>query len=317
MKRLCTVAISCLNEEDNIPFLYEALCQVVGSLEQFDWEFVFVDDGSTDSTWDLLTSLNTKDSRVKCIRLSRNYGAQEGTSASIYYAQGDAIVSMGADMQDPPELIVDFITKWEEGYDIVWGVRRTRDDHWLKQTTANLFYKLMDLAGGGEVPKNTGGFCLISRDVAEVFNSLQERHRVFFELIGWLGFSQTSVSYDRPARHAGQSKFTVSKLFKTAMDCFFSVSKLPIRAVTFVGLFFSTFSFLYLVYIFISRITGNIQTAGWASLLMTILLSGGIIMISIGVIGEYLWRILDEIKHRPVFVARKIVGDVRSGENFK
>jgi len=310
--RVCSICISLLNEEDNLGPLYDALGRIAEDHSDLDWEYVMVDDGSTDGTWDALAKLHERDSRVKAIRLSRNFGAHEGTAAAIYYATGDALVLMGADLQDPPEVASQFVTKWKEGFDIVWGVRSKRHDHPLKTFMASCYYRLIAWASELDIPRNTGSFCLLSRKVADEYNAVSEHNRVTFELVGWLGFRQTQIPFERVARLHGCSKFSVAKLLKVAFDSLFATSKLPIRSITAVGLSFTVLSLIWLGYNVLIWLIHDTKVPGWPSLMVAILLVSGLILISLGIIGEYLWRILDETRARPLFVTRQILGEVRT-----
>lgn len=315
--KLCSICISLLNEEENIGPLYEALGRIANDHPDVDWEYVLVDDGSTDGTWNALAALHSLDPRVKAVRLSRNFGAHEGTAAAIFYSTGDALVLMGADLQDPPEVASQFVTKWIEGYDIVWGVRTERHDHPVKTFLAKCYYRLIAWASEVEIPQNTGSFCLLSRNVADEYNKAKEHNRVTFELLGWLGFSQTQVPFERAARLHGRSKFSVPKLFKVAFDSLFATSKLPIRTITVTGLCFTFVSIIWVIQAVLAWLFHDTKVPGWPSLMVAILLVGGLILSSLGIIGEYLWRILDETRGRPLFVTRQILGEVRIKERLR
>jgi dolichol-phosphate mannosyltransferase len=315
--RLCSICISLLNEEENIGPLYEAFGRIAKDHPDMDWEYVLVDDGSTDGTWNALATLHERDPRVKAVRLSRNFGAHEGTAAAIFYATGEALVLMGADLQDPPEVVSQFVTKWKEGYDIVWGVRTERHDHPVKTFLANCYYRLIGWASEVDIPRNTGSFCLLSRKVADVYNAATEHNRVTFELIGWLGFHQTLVPFERAPRLRGRSKFSTSKLFKVAFDSLFATSKLPIRTITVTGLSFTFLSLIWVAYTIMAWLIHDTKVPGWPSLMVAILLVGGLILMSLGITGEYLWRILDETRGRPLFVTRHILGEVRTRERLR
>lgn len=312
-KPLCSIVISVLNEEDNILPLYRNLADEIAKKTSLDWEFIFVDDGSADRSYEILRELHELDGRVKVIRLSRNFGAHEGTAAGIRFAGGDAAILMAADLQDPPELIHAFIEKWEEGYQVVWGERRKRKDPFLKRLMASVFYWIVRRSVSFAQPgKGSGSFCLISRQVIDIYNKLQEHNRVTFELVAWMGFRQTIVKYDRPRRYAGHSKFSLGKQLKTAIDGLFAITPLPVRLISCFGFFTALLSIGWGALIIAQWMLYGTKVLGWASLIVSVQFLGGIILISIGVLGEYQWRILDEARGRPFYIVMDKLGEFLS-----
>lgn len=307
---LCSIVISLLNEEENLLLLYQRLSEETAKESEVEWEFVFVDDGSTDRSYEMLKELHERDKRVKAVRLSRNFGAHEGTAASIHYAGGDAAILMSADLQDPPEMIGRFVAKWKEGYDIVWGVRASRKDPLVKKILSYFFYRVVTRFSKFRHPaKGSGSFLLMSRPVIDVYNRLRERNRATFELIAWMGFRQAEVPYNRPERHAGHSKFNFTRQVKTALDGLFSMTQIPIRAITYFGLLVAIVSFIWSSVIVVYWLFFGTQIVGWASTIVSVQFLGGAILVSIGVIGEYAWRILDESRSRPLYIVMETLGD--------
>jgi len=315
---LCSLVISLLNEEESLPLLYSRLVEHIAREPEVDWEFVFVDDGSTDRSYEILKGIHDRDPRVKIVRLSRNFGAHEGTAAGIHYAGGDAAILMAADLQDPPEMIHDFVRKWREGYDVVWGVRASRKDPLLKKFFSAIFYRLVSRYSNIKHPaKGSGSFCLLSRPVISVYNRLKERNRATFELIAWMGFRQVEVLYARPQRHAGETKFSFGRQVKIAIDSLFSMTQVPIRAITYLGLVVAVLSVTWATLIIWQWFFHGTRVQGWASTIVTLQLLGGILLISIGVLGEYLWRILDESRDRPLYIVKDTLGDFDKVEDRK
>lgn len=316
-KPLCSLVISVLNEEASLPTLYNKLTTEIEKDMSLDWEFIFVDDGSTDRSYEILKQLHENDKRVKLIRLSRNFGAHEGTAAGIKFAGGDAAILMSADMQDPPELIHEFIKKWREGYQVVWGTRKDRKDPFFKKLMASIFYwTVRKTAAPSHPSKGSGSFCLISSPVIDLYNKLSEHNRVTFELIAWMGFRQAEVGYSRPARYAGKSKFTFGRQLKTAFDGLFAMTQLPVRIISYFGFITALLSLGWASIIILQWFLYGMKVLGWASIMVAVLFLGGVTLISIGMIGEYLWRILDETRRRPLYVVMEKLGDFKDEQPF-
>lgn len=316
-KPLCSVIISVVNEEAVLPTLYNKLTAEIEKETSLDWEYIFVDDGSADRSFEILRKLHENDKRVKVVRLSRNFGAHEGTAAGIHFAGGDTAILMAADLQDPPELIHEFIKKWREGYQVVWGTRQDRKDPFLKKLMASIFYwTVRKTAAPSHPSKGSGSFCLISRPVIDLYSRLNEHNRVTFELIAWMGFRQAEIGYSRAERYAGKSKFTFGRQLKTAVDGLFAMTQLPVRTISYFGLITALLSMGWATVIFFQWLLYGTKVLGWASIMVAVLFLGGLILISIGMIGEYLWRILDETRRRPLYVVMEKLGEFNNEHPF-
>jgi dolichol-phosphate mannosyltransferase len=274
-------------------------------------QIVFVDDGSHDGTSDIVIDLAKDDPRVKAVLLSRNFGHKAAVSAGLANADGDAVVVIDADLQDPPEIVVQMIQKWLDGADVVYGIRTNRKEHLLKRIAYRLFYKIFQLLASIDAPADAGDFSLVDRKVLDVINQLPERNRFFRGLRAWSGFRQAGVTYERAARAAGSTKYPLRKLIKLASDGIFSFSTAPLTGVFLVGITMSTVSFMTLLLVLLLR-TFDIpifgmrasDVQGFSSTILTILLIGGIQLVSTGVLGEYIGRIYHETKGRPSYVIR-------------
>jgi glycosyltransferase involved in cell wall biosynthesis len=246
---------------------------------------------------------------VTALRFARNFGSHVAIAAGIDYCRGDCSVIMAADLQDPPDVLREFIARWREGYDVVWGARIGRDDGILRGWFTKAFYAAVRRFAIPTYPKGgTGSFCLVSRKVVETFRQCAERNRLTFGLIAWSGFRETQVSYHRPPRAGGSSSWTFGRLVKSAIDTFISFSFLPIRAISYFGLVVSFISFVFGFYVIISKLAYGTSVQGWASVMLAVLLLGGVQLTMIGVLGEYLWRILDETRGRPLYVIDRSIG---------
>jgi glycosyltransferase involved in cell wall biosynthesis len=306
---LITVVVPVFNERDNLRAFHEAVTEVMRSLPNLDWEFVFVDDGSRDGSLDVLNALREEDDRVLALRFPRNFGSHVAIAAGIDYCRGDAVVVMAADLQDPPALIREFVDRWRSGFDVVWGARTGRDDGALRSWGMSMFYRLVRRFAIPTYPKGgTGSFCLISKPVIDAFRQCNERNRLTFGLIAWSGFRETDVPYHRPRRLVGSSSWTVGKMLKAAVDTFVSFSFLPIRAISFLGVLVSGLSFLFGFYVVINKVFFGTHVEGWTSVMLAVLVLGGVQLIMIGVLGEYLWRILDEARARPLYIVERTLG---------
>jgi dolichol-phosphate mannosyltransferase len=303
---LATAVVPCMNEEDNLGLFHERMSAVLDSEFGGRWEIVFVDDGSTDRTAHLIRELSERDPRVRGIRLTRNFGSHTAIAAGLDTAQGDVAIILAADLQDPPEVIPEFVARWREGHDIVWGARETREDPVTRRLMARLFYGLIVRRALPQIPRTgSGSFCLIDGAVIEAFRQFKERNRLTFGIISWSGFSQTEVTYVRAARHAGSSKWSPAQLVKTAIDTFVSFSYGPLRLISYLGLLISLVSFLFGAYVIIDYVLNGTALAGWPSLMTAVLFLGGAQLVTLGVLGEYLWRISEESKSRPLYLVRE------------
>jgi dolichol-phosphate mannosyltransferase len=302
-----SIVVPVFNEEDNLENLFKRLTGVMETIAN-DYEIIFVDDNSRDGSLGILESLNRGDPRVKIIKLSRNFGHQAALTAGLDHAKGDAIITMDADLQDPPEAIPCLINKYEEGYDIVYAKREERKGETaFKRWTASMFYRIMRRLTDVEIPLDTGDFRLINKKVLNSLKGLQEKNRFLRGLVSWVGFKQAGVMYQRDARSAGKTKFTFTKMLKFAVDAISSFSHIPLRVATLSGFAVSFISCLGLILVVWHRFAGR-PASGWASLMICVLFIGGVQLISIGIIGEYLGRIYDEVKNRPLYICDKTIG---------
>jgi dolichol-phosphate mannosyltransferase len=278
----------------------------MGSLGEFEYELIFVDDGSTDSSHDRLIRIQRTDPHVKVIRFSRNFGHQIAITAGIDASRGDAIVVIDADLQDPPEVIPELLKQWGEGYDVVYGIRERRaGESWMKRTTATVFYRLLRKFTNIEIPLDVGDFRLISARAAGQLRQLRENDRFVRGLVSWIGFRQIGVPYCREARFAGETKYPVKKMLKFAMDGITSFSTMPLRLASWLGYLASLVAFLYLLSVFVQKALGY-TVEGWATIMVAMLFLGGVQLICLGIIGEYIGRIFNEIKSRPMYVIDSI-----------
>lgn len=303
---LLSVVVPVYNEIAVIDVFYERLKSTVDSIEDMAHEIIFIDDGSKDGSSERLISLADSDSGIKVIKFSRNFGHQVAITAGIEIAKGDAVVVIDADLQDPPEVIRDFIEKWKEGYDVVYGVREQREGEGrMKLLTAALFYRVLKSIIKIEVPVDTGDFRLMSRRVVNHFKELKETDRFVRGLVSWIGFKQAGVMYKRDRRYAGQTKYPYSKMLKFALDGITSFSSVPLKLATWLGYFTSLLAFLYLSTVFFQKIMG-ITVKGFATIMVGMLFLGGVQLICLGIIGEYIGRIFNETKQRPMYVIEDI-----------
>ena len=314
MKKI-SVIIPCFNEEQVLPQLFQRLTAAAASWAM-DYEIICVDDGSRDRTWELLKVQYAKDSRWCCLSFARNFGHQVAVSAGLYHATGDAVVIIDADLQDPPEEIARLLKKWREGFQVVYAVRTKRDDAILKQFLAWGFYRMLSKAVPFNVPADAGDFCLLDRRVVEVMNALPERNRYLRGLRAWSGFRQIGIEFERQARAAGAPQYTFKKSFRLAMDGVFSFSTVPLRLATYLGLGVSLVAFLGALFTLCQKIFAE-QFAkigmtpgphGIPTLVISTLFLGGVQLICLGILGEYLGRIYDEVKGRPHWVVQDCAG---------
>ncbi len=314
MKKI-SIIIPCYNEEAVLPQLFERLTTVAVSWGM-DFEILCVDDGSRDRTWELLQQQNARDPRWRCLSFARNFGHQVAVSAGLQHAAGDAVVIIDADLQDPPEQVVRLIEQWRKGYQVVYAVRTKRNDAPLKQFLAWGFYRLLSKAVPFNVPSDAGDFCLLDRRVVDVLKALPERNRYLRGLRAWIGFRQIGVEFERQARAAGTPQYTFKKSFRLAMDGVFSFSTVPLRLATYLGLGVSACAFIGAVFTFLEKVFAE-QFAkfgftpgphGIPTLVISILFLGGVQLICLGILGEYLGRIYDEVKGRPHWVIQDQAG---------
>lgn len=303
-----SVVIPVYNEEAVAEESYRRLKQVMDSTAE-EYELIFVNDGSRDKTAEILSNICEQDSSVKLINFSRNFGHQTAITAGMDHSSGQAVVVIDADLQDPPEVILEMIAKWKEGYDVVYGQRlKRKGETFFKKTTAKLFYRLLASMTSVDIPVDTGDFRLIDRKVCDVMSSLTEQNRYVRGLVSWVGFHQTAVSYVREERFAGETKYPLKKMLKFAMDGITAFSYKPLKLSTYVGFFVAVCSFLYLIVVLCLRFFTETTVTGWASTLAVSLIFNGVILMMLGIIGEYIGRIYDEAKNRPLYIIREKKG---------
>jgi len=298
------------NEEDAIlPFIERVGAILDNVARQDGWEILFVDDGSTDSTLAAIVAANMRDPRVRAISLSRNFGKEAALSAGLDHARGSAVIPMDVDMQDPPEVLPEMIAKWRDGYEMVFGVRRCREnDGFAKRVTAGLYYRAHNWVSADKIPENVGDFRLMDRKVVDVIRKMPERNRFMKGLFAWAGFKQAAVEYDRAEREHGTTKFNYWKLWTLALDGITSASTVPLRIWSYIGAFVALFAIGFAGWLAIETMIFGNPVPGYASLMTSVLFLGGIQLISLGVLGEYVGRILTETKQRPLYVVRDTVG---------
>lgn len=294
------------NEEAVLHALVERITAVFEPTTH-DWELVLVDDGSRDRSAEIIGELHQADPRVRGIILSRNFTFQVAVTAGLEHASGDAVVLIDADLQDPPEVILQMIEKWEQGYDVVYGVRTKRaGETWFKKTTAKLFYRIIDRITGIQIPVDTGDFRLMDRGVVDAVLQMRERNRFLRGMVSWVGYKQTGVEYERHARFAGETKFTVSKMTRFAIDAITGYSYFPLQLATYFGFFVAFISAIAILLVIVARLFFPEQPLlGQATTLVAVLFLGSIQLISLGIIGEYLGRIYDEVRERPLYLVDK------------
>ena len=303
-----SIVVPMYNEEEVIEETYKRLTETMRTTNE-EYELVFVNDGSRDRTMEIVSRICEQDKHVRLINFSRNFGHQIAITAGLDYAQGQAIVVIDADLQDPPRVILEMIQKWKEGYDVVYGKRiKRKGETWFKKATAAMFYRLLRSMTTVDIPLDTGDFRLIDRKVADALRGLKEKNRFVRGLVSWVGFRQTSVEYVREERWAGETKYPLSKMLKFAMDGITSFSVKPLRLATYIGFALSICSFLYLMVVLFQALFTDTTQPGWASTVAINLFFNGIMLILLGIIGEYIGRIYDESKDRPLYIVREVIG---------
>ena len=307
---LLSVIVPVKDEQESITTFVSRVSAVLDEVAGGEgWEILFVDDGSTDLTLSAIVCANSRDPRVRALSLSRNFGKEAALSAGLDHARGQAVVPMDVDLQDPPEVLVEMVAKWREGSDVVYGVRRNRTSDALpKRLTADLYYRTHNWLSADKIPEHAGDFRLLDRKVVEVIRKLPERNRFMKGLFAWGGFKQSAVEYDRVERAAGTSKFNYWKLWTLAVDGITSASTLPLRVWSYIGALIALFSLGYAGFVTARTMIFGSDVPGYTSLIVSILFIGGIQLISLGVLGEYVGRILIETKQRPIYVIRDRIG---------
>lgn len=312
-----SIVIPTYNEEQVLPELYRRLHQMLVNISGA-YEIIFVDDGSTDKTRDILRDLREKDSCVKLLFLSRNFGHQIAITAGIDYTTGENVVVMDADLQDPPEVIPKMLEQRAKGYDIVYAVRTQRHGETVfKLLTARFFYKLLNKLTGLKMPVGVGDFRLLSRRAADKLKRLREQNRYVRGLACWIGYPQTAVYFERPSRYAGKTKFNTLKMLRFALDGITSFSYIPLRLAMFFGFFIALICLIYILYVLFLKITGGYLVQGWPSTIVAVLFIGAIQLICLGIIGEYIGRIYDEAKKRPIYIVSQSFGFDEQSHDLK
>lgn len=306
---MISLIIPCHDEADNIAALHERVCAVMNEIGE-PWEMLCVNDGSRDDTLERLLALHREDPRVVVIDFSRKFGKEAALTAGLDHASGDAAIPLDADLQDPPELIPELLAKWREGFEVVNAVRITRDgESWFKRSSAHLFYRVINRLSNVDIPPDTGDFRLISRPALEALKQLPERRRFMKGLFAWVGFRSTNVYYHREPRHAGKTKWNYWRLWNFAVEGITSFSQVPLQLASYLGFTVSFLALLYAAWLIIQTLVYGNSVKGYPSMMVTLLFLGGIQLMALGVIGEYLGRIYEESKQRPVYLVRQTWGN--------
>ncbi len=304
---MISVIIPIYNEENTLPELHRRLTATLQPLRK-DFEIILIDDGSRDNSFALMREARARDPRVKYIRLSRNFGHQIAISAGIDLATGEAVVLMDGDLQDPPELLSTMIARWREGYQVVYTVKRTRKENRLKRLAFHSFYRVLHALSPIEIPMEAGNFSLLDRSVVQVLRSMPERNRYISGMRAWAGFRQIGIPYDRDARFAGKPGMSLRRLVELALDGIISFSKAPLRIAIYLGLLAAAVAFLGGLYVLSEKLFTDKAILGWASTIVSITFLGGLTLMTLGVIGEYIGRIYDEVKQRPLYIIQETAG---------
>ena len=302
------------NELENIPELYPRVRDVMDQTGE-PWELVLIDDGSTDGSTDVIRKLAENDERVRPVIFARNFGHQIAVTAGLDFSRGEAVIIIDADLQDPPEVMLDLIEKWREGYEVVYAVRAEREgETWFKKTTAALFYRLIYKITDVNIPLDTGDFRLMDRKVVAVMDKMREKHRFLRGMSTWVGFRQIGVEYKRHARFAGETKYPLKKMIKLALNAITSFSYFPLQLATYLGFISAGLAIIAIPVVILLRLTTGTVLLGQATTLIIVLLLGGIQLISLGIIGEYIGRIYDEAKGRPLYIVADAPEDMENPE---
>lgn len=309
MKITYSIVAPIFNEKENLPELYRRVREVMGSTNE-PWELILVDDGSTDGSTDIIRELAKEDKRIRPIIFARNFGHQIAITAGWDYARGDAVVIIDADLQDPPELILEMAKKWREGNEVVFAIRTEREgESWFKLWTASLFYRLIYRITDVKIPLDAGDFRLMDRKVVNVLKQMRERHRFPRGMSAWVGFKQVGIEYKRAARVAGETKYPFRKMFRLAINAVTSFSYFPLQVATFFGFASASLAIIAIPPVIYLRVTGSQAFFGQATTLIAVLFLGGVQLISLGILGEYIGRLYDEAKGRPLYIIREAPED--------
>jgi glycosyltransferase involved in cell wall biosynthesis len=314
MKPTFSIIAPVYNEAGSLPELFRRLSAVMDATGE-PWELILIDDGSSDNSTAMINGLAEKDERVRPVIFARNFGHQIAVTAGMDYARGDAVVIIDSDLQDPPELIPELIAKWREGYEVVYAIRAEREgESWFKLWTASMFYRMIYKITEVKIPLDTGDFRLIDRKVVNVMKRMRERYRFLRGMSAWVGFKQVGVPYKRAARFAGITKYPFKKMFKLAINAVTGFSYFPLQLATYIGFFAAGLSILLIPVVILVRVLTNFQLSGQATTLVAVLFLGGVQLISLGILGEYLGRVYDEVKGRPLYVVSQAPEDMPRDE---
>ena len=301
-KPVYTVIAPVFNEIGSVEEFYKSVSKVMAGLKE-PWELILIDDGSTDGSTEMIRQIAKNDIHVRPVIFARNFGHQIAVTAGLDYAQGDAVVIIDADLQDPPEVMLDLIAKWKEGFEVVYAVRRKREgESWFKILTAALFYRIIYRITDVKIPMDTGDFRLIDRKVVDIMGKMRERHRFLRGMAAWVGFRQVGVEYDRKERFAGKTKYPFSKMLKLALNAITSFSYFPLQLATYLGFICAGISILAIPVVAYLRLSNQAALSGQATTLIAVLFLGGVQLITLGILGEYIGRIYDEVKGRPLYI---------------
>ncbi len=298
-----SVLVPCYNEEASLRLFYDALTAIVSSITKYEWEFLFVNDGSRDQTWDVINSLYKMDMRVSCIDLSRNFGKENAMMAGLDYSKGDCVIIMDADLQDPPSLIPEMLKCWENGYQDVYAKRNSRGhETWLRRNLSLLFYNILDKSTRYDILQNVGDFRLLDRKCIDALKQLRENERYTKGLFCWIGFRKKELLFDRGDRIAGKSNWGYGALFNLAIEGITSFTTAPLRIATFIGLIVSIWALLYMIWIVSKVLIWGDPVAGYPTIMTVVLFLGAVQLIAIGILGEYIGRIFNETKNRTTYL---------------
>lgn len=309
MKKLISYVFPVYNEEETIPVLYSELTKSIRSIEsKYDFEFIFINDGSRDKSLEQLSVLHNKDHRIIILNFSRNFGHQMAITAGVDYAKGDAVIVMDADLQDPPLVAVELIEKWEQGFDVVYAQRRSRQDGAFKKHTAYAFYRILNKLAEINIPNDTGDFRLMDKKVTDALKQFRERNRFMRGLVSFVGFNQTVVLFDRNKRYAGTTNYPFRKMLRLALDAVTSFSTAPLKIITQFGFFVSFLSLIGILYAIGMRIFfPEFTVSGWTMIIISVLFMGGIQLIMLGILGTYIGRIYLEVQGRPLYIVSSVM----------